>query len=188
MQTFWNTHKKKKTKKITISIILWNNYSCMVREKLESKIKRKEVPFVQRMISCMMQADLRKLSEHLFYVWCFLWGERGWPLTNTAIKCHKNWGHYERLQEGVVMSSEVGWRAASDAVTSFSTLFPFTPPPSLTTSLYPPHPSLYQDCHYFPFNHPPFKILIHQTIAMHCDIFPSHRDATANWLVTQHSM
>ena len=151
----------------------------MVREKLESTIKRMEVPFVQRIFSCMMQkADLRELSEHLLYNVCS--GDRVTIYQCTAIKCHKNWGHYESLQEGVVMSSEVGWRAASDAVTSFSTLAPSTPAPSLTTSSYPLHPSLYHDCHYFPFNHPPFKILIHQTIAMHCDIFPSHRYAAAN--------
>ena len=81
----------------------------MVREKLESTIKRKEVPFVQRIFSCMIQkADLRELSEHLLYNVCS--GDRVTIYQCTAMKCHKNWEHYERLQ--VVMSSEVGWRAA----------------------------------------------------------------------------
>ena len=66
---------------------------------------------MQRMISCMMQkADLRKLSEHLLYNVSS--GDRVTIDQCTAMKCHKNWGHYERLQEGVVMSSEVGWPPA----------------------------------------------------------------------------
>ena len=59
----------------------------------------------------------------------------------SARNCHKNRRHLRLCTvQDVVMSSELFWRLASDAVTSFSTPLAFTPPSLMCLFIYSIHP------------------------------------------------